>query len=247
MVIEEAVILAGGLGTRLRSVLPNVPKPLAEVNGVPFVGWIVRELKLFGVCRVVLCVGHLAEQVESCLGYEFEGIEIVYSREKSPRGTGGALALAASVIKSETVFVLNGDSCCSTDLGLYVNAFENSGASAAMLLTHVDDAGRFGLVDFNDRGLVTAFQEKQPGRQSGWINAGIYLMKLADISAISIQREPLSLERDVLPGWLSRGVFCFRSEGNFIDIGTPESLSQAGSFVELLASSGGYFESKKCQ
>ena len=105
-----AVVLCGGLGTRLREVLPNKPKVLAEINGVPFIYYLLRKIEKTGCRNVILCTGHLAEQVESLLGYEYRELTIVYSKETSPMGTGGALLNAEQYITTNYVLVMNGDS-----------------------------------------------------------------------------------------------------------------------------------------
>jgi histidinol-phosphate phosphatase family protein len=222
-------VLAGGLGTRLRPVVANRPKVLAEVDGQPFITRLLDELANAGICRAVLCTGYLAEQVHAAVGESYRGLDISYSRETEPLGTAGALRLALRHFNSDPVLVMNGDSFCSVDLKRFLEWHLEHKAAGTLLLTHVTCAERFGAVKVDQSGAVLEFSEKQAGNSAGWINAGVYLLSERFLSSIP-QGRKLSLEYDVFPQWVGRGLYGWRTAGRFIDIGTPEDFYRAGDF-----------------
>jgi len=224
-----AAILAGGLGTRLRSVVPDRPKVLAEVAGRPFVFHLLDQLAAVRVRQVVLCTGYLAHQVRDTLGETYGPMNLLYSQEPSPLGTGGALRLALSLLESETVLVLNGDSFCRANLRAFSLVHRLRGAKVTLLLAEVTDTGRFGWVELDGEGRITGFREKGKANGSGWVNGGIYLIDRSLLQTIPPQ-QTVSLEQDLFPAWIGRGFYGFRSEGRFIDIGIPESLAGAETF-----------------
>jgi phosphoheptose isomerase len=223
------VVLAGGFGTRLRSVLHDRPKVLAEVNGRPFLFRLLDQLADAGVYRIVLCTGHLSEQVRCTVGDAHCGIPVVYSHEESPLGTGGALRQAFDNYPDGLFLVVNGDSYVAADLAAFCRAHEDSGRPGSLLLAWVDDCSRFGTVETAAEGLIQRFAEKRGIAESGWVNAGVYLLSRALLESMPAHA-PLSMERDVLPRWLECGLGGYRVHAGFIDIGTPESLASAGSF-----------------
>lgn len=229
----EAVILAGGLGTRLRSVLPDRPKPLAIVAGRPFLAWSLDLVAAAGVRRAVICTGYLAQMVEDELGRRHGSLELCYSREETPRGTGGAILDALPHTSSSTILALNGDSLCLADLRTFAAEHRRRSAVASLLLTQVDDCSRYGRVELADDGRVTAFVEKGGEARPGWINAGINLIQRDALQQWPACDEPVSIERQIFPAWQSQGVLWghAQSDAPFIDIGTPESLAAAEDFL----------------
>jgi NDP-sugar pyrophosphorylase family protein len=229
-------ILAGGLGTRLRAVVGEHPKVLAEVNGRPFLTLLLRRLESFGFRRVVLCTGYKTDEVEYAIGRRFGELSIVYSRERDPLGTGGALRQALPFLQSERVLAMNGDSFCEVDLEGLCASHAARKAGASLALAWVDDRSRFGQVQISETGQITAFTEKSGAGGGGWINAGIYLIERKLIQLLPANLT-LSLEREVLPMWIAQGVYGFKAQGRFLDIGTPESyaLAQIESFFESRA------------
>ncbi len=225
----RAVILAGGLGTRLRPVVSHVPKTMAPVGQRPFLSYLLDWLQDQGIRRVLLCTGYLGEQIEACYGSGYGRISLSYCREEKPMGTGGALALASGLIDSAHLLVLNGDSFCQVDLGHFLEWHLGKGACASLVTVRRPDAGRYGRVSFSRSGRVTAFEEKQQQNIPGWINGGIYLFRSRAIAELE-RKGPFSIEYDLLPSLLARGLFAFRSRGGFIDIGTPEDYRRAGEF-----------------
>jgi len=221
-----AALLVGGLGTRLRTVVQDRNKVLAEIDGRPFLTYLLDQLADAGITHAVLCTGYKGELVQEVLGPRYKNIDLEYSQEPEPLGTGGALALARPMLRSDPVLVMNGDSYCHVDFPKFAEFYQSRQASAALVLVEVADARRFGSVrsDANDR--IVSFEEKDSARSHAWINGGIYLIGQTWLSKIQGTRA-ISLERDVFPTWLGREFFGFRSPGPFIDIGTPESLAAA--------------------
>jgi D-glycero-alpha-D-manno-heptose 1-phosphate guanylyltransferase len=232
----EAIILCGGLGTRLRSVMPDLPKALAEVAGRPFLEWLLRSLRAQGVGRVVLATGHLGSMIEATFGDgERLDLALSYSQEAAPLGTGGALRQAAGRISQYPVLVLNGDSYCRFDLVRMSRAHREHGACATIWLVEV--AGdRFGSVTVGERGEILSFEEK--AATSGLISAGTYLLTEGVVDGIPSGRA-VSLEQEVFPALVGCGLYGILGPRLFVDIGTPSSLAAAG---ELLGAEFGRVE-----
>lgn len=222
-------ILAGGLGTRLRSVVADRPKVLARVNGRPFLSHLLDQVAEAGFEQVVLCTGFRADAVEAEFGHSYRTLRLGYSPEPEPLGTGGALRLALPQLTSSSVLVLNGDSYCDADLAAFWQTHQQSGARGSLLLVWVADAGRYGQVEVTSQGEILSFREKQPGAPAGWINAGIYLLERALLANIPVGRA-VSLERECFPGWLGLRLQGVTVQGKFLDIGTPQSYAQAEAF-----------------
>jgi D-glycero-alpha-D-manno-heptose 1-phosphate guanylyltransferase len=228
-----AAILAGGLGTRLRSRVADRPKVLAPVQGRPYLSYLLDQLAAARVRRVVLLTGYRAEQVRAAFGADYAGMRLVYSAEPAPLGTGGALRHALPYISSPTCLLLNGDSYCDVPLSAFWDFHARRAADASLVLTRQDDCSRFGRIHVAPNDRIARFEEKPQGGGPGWVNAGIYLIQRAVIEEILPDR-PLSLERDLLPGWLDRRLLCaFVCRGRFLDIGTPESYSRAEALFRL--------------
>lgn len=224
-----AIILAGGQGTRLRSVLADVPKVLAPLEGRPFLAWLLDQLAAAGLRRVVISTGYRAEEVRRTLGPRHGPLELVYSPETTPLGTGGALRAALDLAPGPTILALNGDSYCRADWAAFRRFHADHQAAGTLLLAEVPDTARFGRVDCDDAGLVTRFDEKQAAAGPGWINAGIYLLRRDLIAAIP-PAGPVSLERETFPACIGRGLHAFPGARQFLDIGTPESYAAARAF-----------------
>lgn len=228
-----AVILVGGFGKRLRTVVPDTPKVLAHVCGRPFLSFQLDKINSTGIRDVILCTGYMAEMVESAFGNTYKSLRLTFSREDLPLGTGGALRLAYPLIKSKYVLVMNGDSFVNSDLTSFMDWFFDTEADAGLLLAHVSDTSRYGKVTVAEDGEILAFEEKDESCGKGWINAGIYIMKRRMVSSIPIGT-PFSLEREFFPNLVGKGLYGFLFNGDFIDIGTPESYSLAQSFFHRI-------------
>jgi D-glycero-alpha-D-manno-heptose 1-phosphate guanylyltransferase len=222
-----AVLLVGGMGTRLRSVVPSAPKPLAPVGNQSFLELLVRQLRHQGIRRVVMCSGYLADQIEGKFG---DGrawdVVIEYSREQHPLGTAGALKLAQRHLHDNSDFlVMNGDSFLEIDFSQLIRFQRERHGLASMAVVPVQNAGRYGTVLVDSGGRVIGFMEKTGDNAPGLINAGVYVFDGAIFE--HIPAGPVSLEKDVLPGVLDRGVHALEQRGMFIDIGTPEDYARA--------------------
>lgn len=226
-----AVILAGGLGTRLRSVVSDRPKVLADISGRPFLSYLLDQLAQAGLRHGVLCTGYQADQVKTQLGDRWRDLTLTYSPETTPLGTGGALRLALPHLRSETVLILNGDSYCDVDLPSFWAFHQQRQAQATLLVTQVPDTQRFGRVQVDSGDRIVNFEEKGNTTGAGGINAGLYLVSRAYLSSIPADR-PVSLEKDIFPQWVAQGLYGYQTEGRFIDIGTPETYCQAAEFFE---------------
>src|SRR4030067_1473868 len=209
-----AVILSGGHGTRLRSVVSGRPKVLSEVNSRPFIAYLLDQLSQAGVNKVVLCTGYLGEQVKATFGEYYKDITLLYSQERTTLGTGGALRLALPLLKSEPVLVLNGDSFCQLDFVDFLNQHITKKATASLLLTEAPDCSRYGSVRMSQNGEITSFEEKTKKAGTGLINAGVYLLNNTFLEAIPVNTN-ISLEHETFPLWISKGLYGFQSKGNF--------------------------------
>lgn len=227
MIDLPVVVLCGGLGTRLRPVVSDRPKALAPVDGAPFLRLQLEPLRERGARHFVLCVGHMAEQIESAFGDGSAlGVRIDYSRDgEKLLGTGGALKRADRFFAPAAI-VVNGDTYIDVDLRELVRVHSSArerGAVATLTLARVPDAGRYGAVEVEgDR--VTGFREKVAGG-GGWVNAGVYVIEHELLARVP-PNEVVSLERDVFPAALRDGLSlaAFEQDEPFTDIGTPDAL-----------------------
>jgi D-glycero-alpha-D-manno-heptose 1-phosphate guanylyltransferase len=224
-----AAILSGGLGTRLRSVVDDRPKVLAEVQGRPFLSFLLDQLVAAGLRTVVLCTGYLGKQIQTKFGASYGSLNLVYSQEPSPLGTAGALRLALPLLKSDSVLAMNGDSFCDTALNDFWDLYDERRVAAALLLTHVADTKHYGRVYVDAAGRVLKFDEKDGSGGPGWINAGIYLLKHRLLETIPAN-SAVSLEREMFPAWIEQGLYGCQGNGRFIDIGVPEAYAAAEHF-----------------
>jgi NDP-sugar pyrophosphorylase family protein len=228
-----AVILAGGFGTRIKHLLSDLPKPMAPVNGKPFVEWVVRYLAAQGIRNVILSTGHLAETVaQHFTPQPVKNVRVTCVPETTPLGTaGGFLHAARSAEKNPTAWlVLNGDSLVVAPLDKLFASLDQPEIEGAILGVPMADASRFGTLSQNANGDLTGFNEKKSG--AGNINAGVYLFRDTTLKKFPAKM-PLSFETDVFPTLIASGVRLktVLSAAPFIDIGTPESLPQAEDFV----------------
>ncbi len=229
--ITTAVVLCGGLGTRLRSVLPDQPKTLAPVNGKPFICFLLDQIIAGGCSRIVLSAGYKADQLQTALGREYRSVPLVYSVEDKPLGTGGALRRTLPSLDQFPVLVLNGDSYTDLKLDEYLRWHMAQDIAASMVLTEVPDIERFGSVQVSGSRIVS-FEEKgfsNVAKPSNLINAGIYLLSRYHIETIPADTV-VSLERQCFPNWILTGFYAFTTVARFIDIGTPDSYSSVSSF-----------------
>ncbi len=228
MPTRSLLILAGGRGTRLQAVHPDLPKPMVPVAGQPFLEWMLRFWEQQGAGDVVVSTGYLAEVIEDFLKARGRGTTV---REREALGTGGAVRFAVEQHPVSDPFVVtNGDSLVAANLsGMWDLP---PGVEAAIAAIEVDDASRFGTLAIDDESFLQRFEEKGPG--AGWINAGIYCFRRHLIDAFPMGAS--SIEMDVFPSLLAAGarIRVIRVSGQFLDIGTPASLLQGDAFVRKL-------------
>ena len=224
-----ALILTGGLGTRLQSALPDQPKVLAPVAGRPFLSYLMDQLISSGFGHVILCTGYREEQIREAFGDNYNGLGIQYSREPESLGTGGALCYGLPLIVTDSALVTNGDSYVDFNLKDFLAwHFENE-LQVSLVLAYVSDTSRYGRVEVKEDGRIVKFDEKGTSHGPGWVNAGVYIFNRSLIESIP-SGQPLSLERKFFPSLINRNLYGFRSEAAFIDIGTTESYSLADDF-----------------
>lgn len=232
----QAILLCGGMGTRLRSVVSDRPKPMADICGKPFLQYLLEMLRDKGITEVIFALGYMGEMIEEYFqdGSAF-GLKIAYSYEEEPLGTGGAIRNALPKILEEEVLVLNADTYFPMDYqGLYHFHQENDG-DFSLATRAVPDISRYGAVRRDAAGRILAWNEKlEDGGQplAGEINGGIYVMKKSLIAEIPEGKQ--SLEQDCIPKWLSEGkrIFGLPFDGYFMDIGIPKDYQQFITDVE---------------
>jgi len=233
----KAVILAGGLGTRLQPLLKDRPKPMAEASGKPFLEYLIEQLRAQEFNELVLCVGHLAERIQEYFGDGHAwGVQIDYAVETQLLGTAGAIRNAQHFIDG-TFLVLNGDSYLDTDLRSVVQSQQrrhtaNPRIVGTIAAVAVDDAAAYGTLEWGRQMRIIRFREKA-GKGWGWINGGVYVLEPEVLDWIPAGR-PVSIERETFPLLLQRGyrLYAYPVEGFFVDIGTPEGYRRFQRFVE---------------
>lgn len=222
----QAIILAGGFGTRLRSVLPDLPKPMAPIHDKPFLAHLLTYLKSQGITQVILPVHYMAEKIMAYFQSQYAGISIHFIQEDKPLGTGGAILNALTAYHAANpVFVINGDTFVKLDYQAMYEQHVHAKANMSMAVRHVDDASRYGKVLTQDKSIV-GFKEK--GEQGpGFINAGVYLIQ-PDLLAQYDLPQQFSFEQDFLLAHLEAiNAQAFIANDYFIDIGIPEDYARA--------------------
>ncbi|MCI9104417.1 MAG: NTP transferase domain-containing protein [Lachnospiraceae bacterium] len=224
----QAILLAGGLGTRLRSVVNDRPKPMALIEDKPFMEYVIHELSRYGITDIIFAVGYKGSMVEDYFGdgrrfatSEGGRLRIRYAYEKELLGTAGAIKNAGRMVTEDTFFVLNADTFYQIDYGRLVRLQEQQELELALVLREVPDVSRYGQAVLKD-GRLTGFNEKTVEVKQGTINGGVYRMRRELLS--EIPEGKVSLENEMIPRWLSEGrrLGGFVNDGYFIDIGVPE-------------------------
>lgn len=231
----QAIILAGGFGTRLRSVVADVPKPMAPINGQPFLALLLQHLARAGFTSVVLAVGYRQEVIKDFFGSSYAGIRIQYSPEENPLGTGGAIRQALPLTKDAAVFVLNGDTFLDVDFVAMQQQHADASAELSIAVHPVDDVARYGALEVAE-GRIVGFIEK--GRQGrGIINGGVYLLSRDLLGAYEVG-DAFSFETDFfMPNVSDLSPLAFAGDGMFIDIGVPEDYDRAQNLLSDLGGS----------
>jgi D-glycero-alpha-D-manno-heptose 1-phosphate guanylyltransferase len=218
----EAIILAGGFGTRLSHIVFDVPKPMAPVNGRPFLEYIFDYLLQNKVKHVVLAIGYKGEVIQNHFGDSYQGIEITYSKEDKPLGTGGAIKKAFNCCKDRDVFVINGDTYFNVDLIGMMDFHKSKNSMLTVAVKLMNNFDRYGSVVINNDKILK-FEEKKKTLE-GKINGGIYLVNRSILN--SILETSFSFEKRVLED-AGYDIFAYNSDGYFIDIGVPEDYEKA--------------------
>jgi NDP-sugar pyrophosphorylase family protein len=229
----DALILCGGLGTRLRPLIPDRPKGLAIVGGKPVLDILVDDLLNQGFRRIILCVGYLREQIVDRFDARKDA-EFVFSREVVPLGTGGAVRNAIPLVSSDLVLIMNGDSICPFAFSDLLAFHTARNATASIVVTRADERHDGGIVALDDSGRIRSFLEKPDCKYShgSFINAGIYLLR-RECTMQSPMSPPFSLERDIFPSLVSSSpCFGFVVNSKLEDIGTPERYLAANKLRE---------------
>jgi NDP-sugar pyrophosphorylase family protein len=227
----DAIILAGGRGTRLASVVSDVPKPFAPIAGRAFLDYLIDRLAASGVVdRLIVTLGHLADRAVAHFAANPPRLPVEILVEPDALGTGGAVTNALAAVTGDRFLVLNGDTMLALDYAALLDAHDATDARGMLSLVEVADASRFGSV-LRSGAHITAFAEKRSG--AGWINGGVYVFQREAFA--NIAAGPASLERDLLPemaehGWLAG----YESRAPFIDIGLPETYAAAEAFLAAL-------------
>jgi D-glycero-alpha-D-manno-heptose 1-phosphate guanylyltransferase len=227
-VITEAIILAGGFGTRLQTVVSDVPKPMAPINNEPFLNYIFDYLKHYKIEHVVLSTGYLADKISEHYKNEFQGIKISYTKEETPLGTGGGIRLAMEKCMTNDVLVLNGDSFFDVNLNQYFMQHNTSHSECSLALRKVSNASRYGTIELEYFNKINAFKEKDSIEKDGLINGGVYIIKRELFLNKTEALKTFSIEKDFFETRINElNLMGFEYDGYFIDIGIPEDYKKA--------------------
>jgi D-glycero-alpha-D-manno-heptose 1-phosphate guanylyltransferase len=225
--IKEAILLAGGLGTRLQKVLPDTPKPMAPVAGRPFIEYVLDFLIKHELKRFILSVGYKHESFATHFTDDYKGCPVIFSVENEPLGTGGGIRKALEYAEDHEVLIINADTLFRIDIGSMYSLHKRSNADLTMALRKMDDVSRYGCVETDGDMRITGFSEKNTRSGSGFINGGIYIIK-SDLFEKKELSEKFSMEKDFLEKYFSALKFYgFPSKGYFLDIGIPEDYERA--------------------
>ena len=232
MPIKECIILAGGLGTRLRSEVADLPKCMAPVAGKPFLHWVIAHLQKQQITSFVLSLGYMHEVIEAYIQLNYPQLQVKFSIENEPLGTGGAIKLALNLCEEENVLVVNGDTLFETNNNLLFTEHIMGKSACTLALKPMQNFERYGAVTINDKHIITAFTEKK-FMHTGLINGGVYLITRKSFNQINFP-EKFSFEKDFLEEYLDTlTMIGVEDNGYFIDIGIPEDFKKANAEIKL--------------
>jgi D-glycero-alpha-D-manno-heptose 1-phosphate guanylyltransferase len=225
--MKEAIILAGGFGTRLKHIVSDVPKPMASVNGEPFLSYIFRKLQIAGVEHIILSTGYLHEKIEKYYGKSFENICLSYSQETTPLGTGGAILFGLQKAVTNQLLVLNGDTLFDINFEDFSSFHTSKQSVLSVALRYVENVSRYGAVKTDTDSRIIAFAEKNKVQGEGLINGGIYLVNRNWLMGLKLP-EQFSFEKEILETLYKTETFYGLGFGAyFIDIGIPQDYFRA--------------------
>ncbi|KAF0195673.1 MAG: D-glycero-alpha-D-manno-heptose 1-phosphate guanylyltransferase [Bacteroidetes bacterium] len=227
MEFPDIIILAGGLGTRLRETVQDIPKAMAPVNGRPFLEYQLDFISHFGFKRVILSTGYLSSSIENHFGNSYRNLELVYSFETEPLGTGGAVKLSFEKVKTPHALILNGDTLFRINLDKFFQKHIEDLSKVSIALRHLPDASRYGMVECNHQGSVVAFKEKSDESMPGLINGGIYLIRTKYFRSLALP-DKFSLEKELFSKMLDPEIYKAQIFNEyFLDIGIPDDYYRA--------------------
>jgi D-glycero-alpha-D-manno-heptose 1-phosphate guanylyltransferase len=223
----EAVILAGGMGTRLKDVITDSPKSMAPVNGRPFLEYLLDYIERWGLHRVILSVGYQKEKIQDHFGDQYKSLEIDYAFEEEPLGTGGAILNALPHVRGFSTFIFNGDTYFDVNLQRLDDFRRIKEADICLAMRFEIDPARFGLLDFDNNNRITRFYEKPDGLEEGYINGGVYIVRKDYLLRFGLP-EKFSFEKDFLQKYYqTEEIYGMRCFSYFRDIGVPEDYQKA--------------------
>ena len=226
----DVIVLLLVFGTRLKDVTNGKPKTMVDVNGKPFLCYLLDEFIKYDVKNVVLAVGYKKEYIEKYFEKGYKNINITFSEEDEPLGTGGAIKKALGYSKEDDVIVMNGDVYSNVNFKELMNNHKNSKKDITLALKYMENFDRYGAVEFNEQKIITKFEEKQP-KEKGYINVGVYVMKKDIFKNINVGNV-FSIEKDFFSKYVEEGNFnAYLYDGNFIDIGIPSDYEKV---IEIL-------------
>ena len=224
--LTEAIILAGGLGTRLRSEVQDLPKAMAPINDQPFLAYQLAYLAAQGIQKVYLAVGYKSEAIVDYFGHQYQSMALEYVVEETPLGTGGAVVQALAATQTNHVLIGNGDTMFEVDLKAMAAFHETNQANLTMALKYLEQFSRYGTVHKNEKNRIEGFEEKTY-KEQGLINGGLYLLDKQCLEAYNFP-EKFSLEKLFLEQeYPNLAFYGFESTGYFLDIGIPEDYKRA--------------------
>ena len=223
--INQAIILAGGLGTRLQKVVSDLPKPMADINGKPFLEYLFKYLEKYNIKKVILSVGYKHEKIIEYFGNNYNEISISYAIEDEPLGTGGAIKYALKEISADNFFLINGDTFFDINLNDLANFYFTNNADICLSLKPLKNFDRYGVVIVDNNNRIKQFEEKKYQKQ-GLINGGVYALNKNVFDKIN--KNKFSFEKDIMENFLNElKLYGFVSDTYFIDIGIPEDYEKA--------------------
>jgi len=218
----QILVLAGGLGTRLKRIAKSIPKVMLNIEEKPFLEYLILQLKKYNLNNIILCTGYLKEKIEGYFGSGNNlGVNIFYSEESKPLGTGGAIKFAENLIEEDDFIVMNGDSLFDINLYELIDYHLKKKALATMALTKVKNKSRYGSVELSKDNKIKSFVEKLESSHFNLINGGIYILNRKIFEFIPEEKK-ISLENDIFPKLIGKGFYGFHFDNYFIDIGIPE-------------------------
>lgn len=227
----DVIILCGGYGTRLREVINNVPKPMAEINGKPFMDILVNHISSFGFTRYILCIGYKGDVIRNYYENKDNVLKFLFSEETESLGTAGAIKKAETLIQSDIFLTINGDSLCKINIQEFFKFHLLKNAFASIALITKDKSDDCGITKLDDNGRITGFHEKMRTNDTNFINAGMYIFSRKILSFIP-ENKKYSLEFDLFPKLVNQeNIYGFKTQEQLFDIGTPERYEIAKKYL----------------